>query len=190
MDLDLQIGSSRELQMESRQPRAGAAEYARLWRSVIAAGLLERAPGFYLLRRLSCYAILAAGLTIPFVLPGAWGTPLAILVIGIGLLQVGVPGHDAAHLAVFTGVKAKWALGMLTWSVTTGVSFWFWRDRHNRQHANINDNDIDDDPDIFSSAGVKAITPAQARARRGWRRRATRRQALVYPLLFPRECQP
>ena len=182
MDLDLQIGSSRELQMESRRPRAGASEYARLRRSVIAAGLLERAPGFYLLRGLLCYAILAAGLSLPFVLPGAWGALLAILVIGIGLLQVGVLGHDAAHLAVFTGVKANWALGMLCWNVTLGISFWSWRDRHNRHHANT--NDIDDDPDIFN-AGLIAFTAEQARARRGWRRRVTRRQAVVYPFLFP-----
>jgi fatty acid desaturase len=182
MDLDLQVGSSRELQLESRQPRAGAAEYARLRRSVIAAGLLEWAPGFYLLRGLSCYLILAAGISLPFLLPGALGSLLGILVIGIGLLQVGVLGHDAAHLAVFQGVKANWALGMLCWSVTLGISFWSWRDRHNRHHANT--NDIEDDPDIFS-AGLIAFTPEEARARRGWRRWVTRRQALVYPFLFP-----
>jgi hypothetical protein len=68
MHLDLQIGSSRELQMESRQPRAGATEYARLRRSVLAAGLLDRTPGFYLVRGISCFAILAVGLSIPYAL--------------------------------------------------------------------------------------------------------------------------
>ena len=182
MSLDLQVGSSLILDTESRQPRAGAAEYVRLRRSVIAAGLLDRAPGFYLLRGLSCYAILVAGFSIPFVLPGLWGALLAALVIGIGLLQVGVLGHDAAHLAVFQGVKTNWALGMLCWSVTLGISFWSWRDRHNRHHAHT--NDIDDDPDIFS-AGLIAFTLEQAQAQRGWRRWVTRRQAVVYPFLFP-----
>jgi fatty acid desaturase len=182
MHLDLQNDSSRALGVQSQQPRAGAAEYARLRRSVIAAGLLERAPKFYLLRGRSCYLILAAGLSIPLILPGLLGSLLAVLVIGIGLLQVGVLGHDAAHLAVFQGVKANWALGMLCWSVTLGISFWSWRDRHNRHHANT--NDMEDDPDIFS-AGLIAFTPEEARARRGWRRWVTRRQAVVYPFLFP-----
>jgi fatty acid desaturase len=182
MDLDLRVGSSQEVRVESRQRRAGAAEYSRLRRAVVAAGLLDRAAAFYLVRGLTSFAILAVGFAVPFVLPGLLGEALAVLIIGIGLLQVGVLGHDAAHLAVFAGVKPNWALGMLCWSVTLGISFWSWRDRHNKHHAST--NDIDDDPDIFS-AGVIAFTPEQAQARRGWRRWVTRRQAIVYPFLFP-----
>jgi fatty acid desaturase len=181
MVLNPQVCSPRA-ESKGRQRRAGAAEYAKLRRSVIAAGLLDRAPAFYLVRGLSCFAILAAGLGVPFVVPGALGVVLSIVIIGIGLLQVGVLGHDAAHLAVFRRVRANWALGMLCWSVALGISFWSWRDRHNQHHANT--NDIDDDPDIFT-AGLIAFTPEQARERRGWRRWVTRRQALVYPLLFP-----
>ncbi len=161
---------------------AGARAYARLHRAVADAGLLERTYGFYLRRGIAGYLVLALGLAMPFLWPGLAGATLGGVIIGFGLIQVALIGHDAGHLAVFRGTKANWALGILCWSITAGVSFWSWRDRHNRHHGAT--NELDEDPDIFD-AGLIAWTPEIAAGRRGWRRWVTRYQVFVFPCLVP-----
>jgi fatty acid desaturase len=147
------------------------------------AGLLERAYGYYLWRGLVSYALLGAGLLVALTLPRAPAlTAAAALLVGVGLVQVAILCQDAGHLAVFRGARADQWLGMACWSLTAGVSFWYWCDRHNRHHSQT--NDAEDDPDLAWTALI-AVDEKQAAARRGWLRRVTPYQALLVAAIIP-----
>lgn len=163
-------------------PATPGAAYAELRRAIIAAGLLERAYGYYLVRALICGALLGFGLAIAFVLPPtAVCSTLAAIMLGFASVQIGLIGHDAGHLAVFRSTRANWRFGQLCWSLTIGIGFWYWRDRHNRHHAHT--NDTQDDPE-FAGSGIIAFTEEDAASRRGWRRVVARYQSLLSPLLL------
>jgi len=167
----------------ARRPRASEAAYAELRRQVAAAGLLERAHGYYLLRAFVSYAPLGVAVLLGFTLPQSLAaTAVIALLVGFGLVQVAFVGHDAGHLAVFTGVRANHLLGLACWSLTTGVGFRYWCDRHTRHHAQT--NDLEDDPDIAWTVLI-AMDEEQAAARRGWLRRITPYQALLGLAIIP-----
>jgi fatty acid desaturase len=154
--------------------------YATLRRSVTNAGLLERDYTYYLWRSGVSFAILAAGIAIAFSQP-AWAPalPFTALIIAFGSVQVGLIGHDAGHLAVFGSRRMNLLLGWLCWSLSLGISFWYWNDRHNRHHAAT--NDITADPDLrWSSVLAYSAVMVSARQRRpNW---LTRYQTIVGPL--------
>ena len=120
------------------------AAYTELRQLIIAAGLLDRAYRYYLVRALICGALLGVGPAIAFVLPPTAGwSALAAMMLGFASVQLGLIGHDAGHQAVFRRTRANWRLGQVCWSLTIGIGFWYWRDRHNRHHAHTNDTQND-----------------------------------------------
>src|SRR5438132_8138366 len=120
--------------------------YAELRRAVVGAGLLERAYGYYLWRTALSFLLLGIGSAMPFSLvPSVPALVVAALAIAFGSVQVALIGHDAGHLAVFKGAKPNWALGSLCWSLSLGISFRYWTDRHNRHHTVTNDAAADPD---------------------------------------------
>ncbi len=146
------------------------AAYAELRRTIIAAGLLKRRYGYYLALICFCYTLVLISVLLPFLLPAsfAWSA-IASIFIGFAMVQAGLIGHDAGHLEIFRSTKKNWLLGQLCWSITTGVSFWYWNDRHNRHHGHT--NDMDKDPDIQGGGPFAvAFTEEEAASRRGWRR--------------------
>jgi fatty acid desaturase len=163
-------------------PAAFDRAYAELRRTVSRQGLLERTYGYYLWRCLQCFAMLAVALVLPLVLPPGlrWTAPAALL-LGFASIQVALIGHDAGHLAVFRSTRTNWVLGLLCWSLCTGIGFWYWYDRHNAHHGHTNDAAAD--PELQGS-GLVAFTVEDAAARRGWRRTVTRYQALLSPFVL------
>jgi len=144
--------------------------YAELRRTIIAAGLLERRYGFYIAHTSFCFVLLLIGVALPFVLPASFvWSAIASIVIGFAMVQIGLIGHDAGHLEIFGSTKKNWLLGQLCWSVLTGISFWYWNDRHNRHHGHT--NDMEKDPDLQGGGPFAiAFTEEEATARHGWRR--------------------
>jgi fatty acid desaturase len=161
---------------------ASDAAYAQLRRTVIAAGLLERRYGYYLLRWLSALVLMIGALVLMFVLPPGWGwTALAAVVLGFTTTQLGIIGHDAGHMAVFRKERNNFLLGQFCLSFVLGVSFWFWRDRHNRHHVLTNDEE--EDPDL-ELGGLFTLNEVEAASQRGPRRWLTRYQAFLFiPLI-------
>jgi fatty acid desaturase len=156
--------------------------YAGLRRAVIVTGLLRRAYAYYVMRGLLSYALLGVGLALPLVLPTGWAwAALASLWLGFASIQVALIGHDAGHLAVFDRTRANWGLGLLCWSLTAGIGFWYWYDRHNAHHGHT--NDAEEDPELQGS-GLVAFTEQDAAARRGWRRTIARYQAELSPFML------
>lgn len=162
---------------------ASSAAYAELRQTVMAAGLLDRRYGYYLLRGLSAFALLAAAVSLLFVLPDGWGwTAFAAVAIGFTSTQLGLLGHDAGHMAVFRRAWPNWLLGRFCLSLVLGVSFFFWRDRHNTHHVLTNDHD--EDPDL-ELGGLFTLDAEVAASQRGWRRWLTRYQAYLFvPLVM------
>jgi fatty acid desaturase len=159
-----------------------AAVYAELRRTIIATGLLKRRYGYYLALTSFCFGLLIVGIALLFFLPVSFGwSVLASIVIGFAIVQIGLIGHDAGHLEIFRSTKKNWLLGQLCWSVLTGISFWYWNDRHNRHHGHT--NDTDQDPDL-QGGGPFAVsfTEEEATARHGWRRVLVKYQ-VVFVLL-------
>lgn len=154
------------------------AAYARLRRAVVDAGLLQRRYGYYALRFSSALALVAGAVALLFVLPEGWGwTAFAAVALGVTITQLGIIGHDAGHMAIFRRERPNWLLGQFCLSFLLGVSFWFWRDRHNRHHVLTNDED--EDPDL-ELGGLFTLNEAEARTQRGLRRWVTRYQALLF----------
>ncbi len=173
-----------------RQRAAGVcvsdADYAELRRQVQAAGLLDRAYGYYSARIVLTYGMFAAAVILMFVLPPTRGwSVVAAVCFGFAAMQVSFLGHDAGHLAVFKSARANFAMGLVSMSLTLGNSFWYWCNRHNLHHSHTNDVKVD--PDI-QGGGLLMYTDGQAAATRGWRRFVARNQgkfsAVVLALLF------
>ncbi len=157
---------------------ASGADYAELRRTIIAAGLLKRAYGYYLLCGTTRFALLTLAIALPFLLPATLGwTVLTSLMLGFAVVQVALLGHDAGHLEVFKESRKNWVLGQLCWTLIVGVGFWYWNDRHNRHHGHT--NDVAEDPDIQGS-GLLALnfTEQEGVTRSGWRRIALKYQPL------------
>ncbi len=156
--------------------------YAELRRVVVAAGLLDRAYGYYVVLGLRTYALFALALALAWALPPTLlGTGVASVALGFALVQLGLLGHDAGHMGVFRSARWNWVLGEICWSLTLGVGFWNWRDRHNAHHAHT--NETAGDPEIRGMALV-AFTEEDAQSRQGWQRRAVGYQGTLAPILL------
>jgi fatty acid desaturase len=152
--------------------------YAGLRRMIIDAGLLDRRYGYYAMRFVVSLGLMVGALASVLILPDGWGwTALAAVVIGFTTIQLGIIGHDAGHMAVFRRARPNWILGQLCLSVVLGVSFSFWRDRHNRHHVLTNDEK--DDPDL-EMGGLFTLNEVEAASQRGLRRWLTRYQAFLF----------
>ena len=159
-----------------------AEPYAELRRAVVRVGLLERTYRWYGVCAFLAYGVLGVGLLISFASPRTLGwSTVAGAVMGIAMVQIGLIGHDAGHLAVFRGVRANRFLGQLCWTATLAVGFSYWNDRHTRHHAHT--NDPIDDPDI-AGFGLIAYTAEQAAASPSWKRAVIRCQDALAALLI------
>jgi fatty acid desaturase len=77
-----------------------------------------------------------------------WGLPWLLLlpIASVGLLTMGYVGHDAGHHALS---KKRWVndlWGQFGMTFLCGMSFGFWRSRHNRHHVHC--QEIEGDPDM------------------------------------------
>jgi len=154
--------------------------YGELRRAVVGAGLLERAYAYYLWRASLSFLLLALGIVLASTLaPSAPALLVSAVAIAFGSIQVALIGHDAGHLAIFRAAKPNWVLGSVCWSLSLGISFWYWTDRHNRHHTVTNDAAAD--PDL-QWAGLVAYSDEIAAARPNRSGFLTRYQAILGPL--------
>jgi len=163
----------------ARPTVAPARAYADLRRTVIAAGLLDRAYGYYAWRTAVSFALLGVAIASAFVLPGGGWVVVQAVLLAFGSIQVALIGHDAGHLAVFRSTRANWLLGWVCWSLVLGVGFWYWYDRHNRHHAST--NDLAADPDL-KWAGLVVYSDEVLTTRKTRARWLIRHQALLGPI--------
>jgi fatty acid desaturase len=161
--------------------RPRGSDYASLLRQVQSAGLLDRRPGYYLIKIAVTIGLLVAGWAAFVVVGDSWWQLAVAGFLAFGFTQVGFLGHDAGHRQIFRSRRANYLLGLLLGNLAIGLSYGWWVDKHTRHHTHPNQEGKD--PDI--GAGAVAFTAGQARASRGVPRFIARHQRyLFFPLLM------
>ncbi len=155
--------------------------YTGLAQMIRETGLLHRRYDYYWSRialAVSAFALVWWGVVL---LGNSWFQLILAAVFGVIVTQFGFLGHDAAHQQMFRSPAwNEWAARIFA-GAFAGLSYAWWRDKHNRHHAAPNREGHD--PDI--GPGAIAFTPAIVDARTsgfaGW---FVQRQGwLFFPLL-------
>jgi fatty acid desaturase len=132
------------------RPARDQSLYTDLARTVRESGLLGRRYGYYWSR--IAMAVAAFGLVWAafFVVGDSWSQLALAAVLGVLLTQFGFLGHDGAHRQIFASAAWNdWTARVLA-GAFTGLSYGWWKDKHNRHHAAPNQEGRD--PDISSRA--------------------------------------
>lgn len=154
--------------------------YTELAAEVRASGLLDRRRGFYITRMaLTVLAFIGVWAAV-IALGDTWWQLLPAAVLAVVSTQFGFLGHDGAHRQMFSSSGAnEWSARILA-AAGAGLSFHWWRNKHNRHHKAPNQVDVD--PDIAD--GPIAFVPEVAAERSGLYGWFTRRQGWFFiPLL-------
>ena len=147
------------------KPRAAGrveSDFTELAAIVRDSGLLRRRYGYYWTKLLAVPVVLAAAVLAFIVIGDTWWQLLTAAAFAVIFTQIAMLGHDAAHRQIF--VSGRWNdwTTLVIGNLLVGMSYGWWRHKHNRHHANP--NKIDTDPDI--DLPVISVTPAQVAARR------------------------
>ncbi len=165
--------------MTTAAPKTGS-DFSRLFQRVNDAGLLNRRPGYYVVR-IGLLAACYGGGVVAFVALGdSWWQLLLAVVFAVLFGQVALVSHDLAHRQVFRTRRPTEIAGLIAGNLGIGMSYGWWMDKHTRHHANPNHEELDPDvaPDIF------VWSSDQAKASRGAPRFIGRWQAyLFFPML-------
>lgn len=154
--------------------------YTDLAASVRGSGLLDRRYGFYWTQiGVAILAFVAIWVGFFWLGDSWWQLALAVA-LGIVVTQFGFLGHDAAHRQMFRSAAWNtWTARVLA-GAFAGLSYSWWRAKHNKHHQSPNREDFD--PDI--GPGAIAFTPAIAAARTGFPGWFARHQGwFFFPLL-------
>ncbi len=156
-------------------------QFTELLQDVKAAGLLERRLGYYWWQ-IGSHVAAFFGMWAGFFLVGnSWFQLGLAAALGVITTQFGFLGHDAAHRQMFGSAKwNSWTARILA-GAFAGLSFSWWRGKHNAHHKGPNLEGYD--PDI--GPGAIAFTPGIVAQRTaglaGW---FVKRQGwLFFPLL-------
>jgi fatty acid desaturase len=154
--------------------------YTDLAKAVRERGLLRRRYAYYWTK--------IAGTTLAFTLVwlavvligDSWLQIVPAALVGILLAQFGFLGHDAAHQQMFASARwNEWASRLIA-GAFVGMSYGWWRTRHNRHHSAP--NQAGSDPDI--SPGPIAFTREIVASRSGFAGWFAHRQGwFFFPLL-------
>jgi len=162
-------------------PSTMTGNYAELKQLIKSRGLLERTPLNYSLRIVSICVMFAASIGILVSVHLFWVQMLNAVFLAFVSTQFGFIGHDAGHRQIFAATRNNDLVGLVTGNLISGMSFYWWLDKHNAHHAKP--NEIDADPDI--SIPILAFTEDAARSRQGVARFITKHQAsFFFPLLL------
>jgi fatty acid desaturase len=162
--------------------RSEAAEnlYTALAQTVRESGLMGRRYAWYWVR-IAATVVAFAAVWVAFALLGnSWFQLAPAAALGVLMTQFGFLGHDAAHRQVFASARWNNGTARVCAVVFAGLSFSWWRGKHNRHH--VAPNQVDRDPDI--APGAIAFTPELVAIRSGFPGWVARHQGwLFFPLL-------
>ena len=155
-------------------------DYAELKRRIVAAGLLEKQPGYYVFNASVRLALLGASITLLFLINNLWLQLLNAGLLAFAFTQVGFLGHDGGHRQIFRGAHRNDVFGLGV-SFLLGISRTWWVDTHNEHHANPNDLELDP----HTALPVFAFSEEQARNKEGFLRHIVGYQSFYFfPLLL------
>ncbi|MGI5122348.1 fatty acid desaturase family protein [Marinactinospora thermotolerans] len=165
----------------SASPRSrGGSDFARLSRRITAAGLMDRRPGYYVVRLGLVGTLFVAGWVAFALIGDSWWQVLIAIYLAVVFGQVALVAHDLAHRQVFRGRRPSELAGRIAGNLCIGMGYGWWMDKHTRHHANPNHEELD--PDVAPE--ILVWSPEQARSSRGLARLLGPWQAfLFFPLL-------
>ena len=154
--------------------------YTDLSRMVRERGLLRRRYAYYWSRIALAISAFTAIWVAFFILGNSWFQLILAAALGIVVTQFGFLGHDGAHRQIFASATWNdWTSRILA-GVFAGLSYGWWKSKHNRHHAAP--NQVDRDPDI--APGAIAFTPEIVAERTGFAGWFAQRQGwFFFPLL-------
>jgi fatty acid desaturase len=165
----------------ARPVDALGSDYAELSRAIKREGLLRRRPGYYTVKIAANLILLATGWLAFAALGRSWWQLLVAVFLAVMFTQTGFIGHDAGHRQISGAKRTDGVIGRIHGNLLIGLSYGWWRAKHNRHHAHPNTEGRD--PDIASK--VIAFTGGQARMRHGTGAWLARSQAwLFFPMLL------
>ena len=130
----------------AERPRATAgSDFAELGRRINAAGLLQRRPGYYVMRLSLVAAALIGGWAAFFAIGSSWWILGVAVVLAVAFAQTALVAHDLAHRQVFRTNKPSSRAGLIAGNLAIGMSYGYWMDKHTKHHANPNHDDLDPD---------------------------------------------
>ncbi len=155
--------------------------YTDLARTVRESGLLRRRYAYYWTRitlAVTAFVLVWAAI---IVLGNSWFQLILAAVLGVVVTQFGFLGHDAAHRQMFQSAAwNEWTSRILA-GVFAGLSYGWWRDKHNLHHVAPNQEDRDPDIGPGAIAFTRDIAARRTSGFPGW---FMRRQGwLFFPLL-------
>jgi fatty acid desaturase len=155
--------------------------YTELAATIRQSGLMRRRYAYYwtwIVGLVAGFAGLVAGMVW---LGDSWWQLLLAAGLGVLVTQFGFLGHDAAHRQIFvSSAWNDWTARILS-GVFAGLSFGWWRGKHNRHHARPNQEGLDPDIAPGALAFTRDIAATRTTGVRGW---FLRRQGwLFFPLL-------
>jgi fatty acid desaturase len=154
--------------------------YTELAQEIRYSGLMERRHRYYW-TQIAVMVAAFAGVWVGFALLGdSWFQLLLAGALGIVVTQFGFLGHDASHRQMFTSATwNSWTARILAGGFA-GLSFAWWRAKHNLHHKGPNRAGFD--PDI--AAGAISFTPEIVETRTGFSGWLVQRQGwFFFPLL-------
>jgi fatty acid desaturase len=175
----MQLSNTETLDPVSTRERS-ASLYTELAKTIREQGLLHRRYGYYWSRIALAVTAFTAIWVVFFLLGDSWLQLLLAAGLGVVVTQFGFLAHDGAHRQMFQSPAwNEWTARILA-GAFAGLSFGWWRTKHNRHHSTPNQEGRD--PDI--APGALAFTP-NAVALRGpvGRWFAARQGWLFFPLL-------
>ena len=155
--------------------------YTELARTVRASGLLRRRYGYYWSRialAVAAFVLVWAGI---IALGNSWFQLILAAVLGVVVTQFGFLGHDGAHRQMFDSAAwNEWTSRILA-GVFAGLSYGWWKDKHNRHHVAPNQEGRDPDVAPGAIAFTRDIAAQRSTGFPGW---FMKRQGwLFFPLL-------
>jgi fatty acid desaturase len=142
---------------------AGAgSSFTALTRRIHEQGLMRRRYGYYWAKLIGEVLAVVAWVVGFVWLGDSWWQLVSAAVLALLMTQLGFLGHDAAHRQIFKSGRWNDWVSLILSNLVVGISYGWWRSKHNRHHANP--NKVDADPDI--SSGALAYTPEQLARRR------------------------
>ncbi len=168
--------------MEIELPQQRAVHlYTELARTVRERGLLRRRYGYYWSRialAVSAFVLVWAGI---IALGNSWFQLVLAAVLGVVVTQFGFLGHDGAHRQMFDSAAwNEWTSRILA-GVFAGLSYGWWKDKHNRHHVAPNQEGRDPDVAPGAIAFTRDIAAQRSTGFPGW---FMKRQGwLFFPML-------
>jgi fatty acid desaturase len=149
-----------------RSPRASrtstsnnaASSFTALTRRIHDMGLMRRRYGYYWAKLIGAVVVLAVWVTAFVWIGDSWWQVVSAVVLAVLMAQMAFLGHDAAHRQMFKSGRWNDWISLIVANLLVGISYGWWRSKHNRHHANPNKEGAD--PDIALSA--LALTPDRA----------------------------